>query len=211
MDFLFHQKPTKKVALTFDDGPRPASTRRLRRLLHRHQVPASFFIVGHMAVRYPEEVRGLARDGHEIANHSWSHPDLKSLSKEAFLWELEATRLLIEELTHQKTWYFRTPGSTESYIRRKFEVPYPYKLVLWDVHSLDHEGLGAEAIFDRVYNHVSDGDVILLHNGLESTVQALDCLIPALKSEGFEFVTLSTLFSAPLAQHPSSRPVLVEG
>lgn len=181
------------VALTFDDGPHPAATRRLRDILRDHQVPATFFVVGKVAARHPKVVKNLAREGHEIAGHSWSHPDIQRVSARRMKRELDKTRRLIHRLTGVDTWLFRTPGSTLSYIRKWFRIPRGYTLVLWDVHSRDHEGLSADAMVDRIMGQVSDGDIVLLHNGYRSTAEAVESLIPLLKKRGYQFVTISTL------------------
>jgi len=183
----------RKIALTFDDGPKPFATRRLLRVLKRQGVVGTFFIVGRMAAAHPELVRALFKEGHEIANHTWSHSDLKNMSPEEFADELEGTRQLIRELTGRNSFLFRTPGSTENFIRKHFVVPPKYTLILWDVHSLDQRGLPADQIAARVESAVKDGDIILMHNGIKSTPEALAILIPDLKSRGFKFLTVSEL------------------
>jgi len=184
---------TKKVALTFDDGPWPGPTQRLSRLLSKHHVPATFFVVGKVARLFPDVLTNLVKEGHSIANHTWSHPDITRLSPEELRLELEETQRLIEIVTGIKTNLFRTPGSTEHYLRKKFLVPDGFELVLWDVHSLDNEGLSADQIRERVEDRVKDGDIVLFHNGIPATLKALDYLIPALKSRGFEFISVLDL------------------
>lgn len=205
-------KPTKKIALTFDDGPWPARTRRLREVLTRHNVRATFFIVGKVAARFPHVVRALDREGHWLANHTWSHPRITSLTVDQLAAELEATKDLIQRLTGKETWLFRPSGSTEHYLRKRFVVPPGFELVLWDVHSLDIEGLSAAAIVERVESQVEDGDVIIFHNGKQTTVEALDCLIPALKSYGFEFVSLDRLMQTDYRRILSAaKPTIIRG
>ncbi len=183
----------RKIALTFDDGPRPLATARLKRILKQTRAQATFFVVGRVAAKYPDVVRTLAFDGFEIANHTWNHTELRRMSPDQVFNELERTRLLIRDLTGQDTYLFRTPGSTEKFIRTHFVVPQNYTLILWDVHSLDIEGLSAEAIADRIEFVAKDGDIILMHNGLKSTADGVKSLIPRLRSRGFEFVTLSDI------------------
>ncbi len=183
----------RKIALTFDDGPRPLATRRLQQILKRFGARGTFFVVGQVAASNPEVVRSLVKGGHEIANHTWSHSDLKKMSPASLSDELEGTRLLIEELTGRNSYLFRTPGSTEKFIRLHFTVPPKYTLILWDVHSLDHEGLSPLEIAQRVELMAKDGDIILMHNGKQNTAQALEILIPSLRSRGFEFTTLSEI------------------
>lgn len=185
--------PRYRVALTFDDGPRPRGTERLQKLLTRHDVKATFFLVGRMAYRHPELVRLLADSGHQLGGHSWSHSDIRKMSPATLKMELELTRLWLKHYTGQDSYYFRPPGGTEKYLRTRFRSPERYHLVMWDVHSLDHDGRPAEEIARRIEERVQDGDVILLHNNLETTVQALETVIPHLKARGFEFVTVSQL------------------
>ena len=194
-----------KVALTFDDGPHPKPTALLMEVLRRHQAPATFFVVGRVAVRYPEVLRALAASGHEISNHTWNHPDVRSISTSAFRHELDQTRLLIQAVTGQRTFLFRTPGGTDTYLRNSFRVPSGYQLVLWDVHSLDQEKISAERIAERVISQVKDGDVVLMHNGFESTRDALEIIIPALKQRGFQFVTVTDLLRQRSSSEASAR------
>jgi peptidoglycan/xylan/chitin deacetylase (PgdA/CDA1 family) len=183
-----------RVALTFDDGPRPITTSLLQETLARHHVKATFFVVGQMVFKYPELVRSLSDAGHELAGHSWSHSDVKKMSANTLKMELDLTRIYLKGITGKETWYFRPPGGTEHYFKTQFVCPSKYKLVLWDLHSLDQEGLSAEQIAERVESNVKDGDVILMHNGLPTTIMALDSIIPHLRARGFQFVTVSDLF-----------------
>src|SRR4051812_11466995 len=98
------------IALTFDDGPHQGKTESLLAVLHEAHVPATFFVVGKMADRYPQLIRDIARDGHELANHTYSHPNLSRLSDEAVLAELDRTREVVQRLSGQDTYLFRPPG-----------------------------------------------------------------------------------------------------
>ncbi len=185
--------PRYRIALTFDDGPRPGTTSLLQEMLARHNVKATFFLVGQMVFKHPQLALDLANAGHELAGHSWSHSDVKTMSVHTLKMELDLTRIHIKEITGQDPRLYRPPGGTEQFFRTKFLPPEGYELVLWDVHSLDHEGLSAEEIVRRVESQVKDGDIVLLHNNLATTVQALNTFIPHLKARGFEFVTVSEL------------------
>lgn len=207
----FSWPPSPQIALTFDDGPHPLPTSLLCDVLSRYQVPATFFVVGSVAARHPGVVRELARSGHEILNHTWSHPDVRALSPSALRRELDQTRLLIERITGRNSFLFRTPGATENYLRRFFRIPSGYRLVLWDVHSLDQEGISAQQIADRVLAQAGDGDVVLMHNGLATTRDALDIIVPALQRRGFQFVTVSQLRMRPRSLASSRRPTILQG
>lgn len=202
----------RKIALTFDDGPHPAATFRLCEVLARYKVPATFFVVGRVAAQNPEVLRFLSQAGHEVANHTWNHFNPRHLSIRSLRRELDRTRLLIHQMTGRDTFLFRTPGGTEKYLRHKFQVPMGYQLVLWDVHSLDQEGLSAEEITTRVLANAKNGDVVLMHNGLDSTTLALETIIPALHARGFTFVTVSDLLeNRPSSQLFVRRPVSYKG
>jgi peptidoglycan/xylan/chitin deacetylase (PgdA/CDA1 family) len=125
---------------------------------------------------------------------------------------LDRTRKLIFDATGRETFVFRTPGSTDNYLRSRFQVPRGYQLVLWDVHSLDQEGHTAAEIVERVLSSVKDGDVILMHNGLSTTREALKTIIPALQARGFQFVTVSEILESR-ARRPmyAERPVSLRG
>ena len=198
--------PGKKIALTFDDGPFPEATYALIDILQANRAHATFFIVGRVASLYPRMLQDLARAGHELAGHSWTHTDIRMWSPNHTRWELEATRKLIFRFTGQNSFLFRTPGSTEGYIRKYFKPPPGYTLVLWDVHSRDHERGPAEEIAARVLSQVRDGDIVLLHNGVPSTVEALSLLLPKLAERGFEFVTVTELLQHRRALAIVRRP-----
>ncbi len=189
-----------RVALTFDDGPRPLPTLQLCEVLGTYRIPATFFVVGSVAAKYPELLQALTGQGHEIANHTWSHPNVRKLSAPQMRAELDRTREMIQAVTGRTTYLFRTPGGTASFLRHRFRVPLGYKLVLWNVHSLDQEGRSADEIAARVLDQVKDGDIVLMHNGLPATVQALELIVPTLQRRGFEFVTVTQLLNerAPL-------------
>ena len=181
-------------------------------MLNQHGVVASFFVVGRMAHRHPHLVRMLHQEGHEILNHSWSHPDIQRISKRRFRGELDRTRKLILDLTGIDTPLFRTPGSTKAYLQNHFTVPHGYQLVMWDVHSRDQEKkTTVQDIIDRVSSQVRDGHIILLHNGTAKTVDALDCLLPRLKADGYAFVTVSQLIEARSLSFVSSNPKQIVG
>ena len=201
-----------QVAFTFDDGPHPHPTDLLCEVLANHQASATFFVVGQVAEKHPAVLRLLSNLGHEVSNHSWSHPDIRFTPTETLRRELDMTRSLIHSLTGQDTYSFRTPGGDEKFLRSKFSIPQGYQLVLWDVHSRDQTGLSAEKIAERVLSQVKDGDVVLMHNGLATTRRALDIILPALREKGFEFVTVSNLRrSRPHNEVSVRKPTFLQG
>jgi len=194
----------RRIALTFDDGPKPPFTEELIDELAEARVRATFFVVGRQAQKYPELVRELMAHGHEIANHSWDHPSVRTLSAAALKAELDKTRIFLKQLTGKDTPLFRAPGGTVEYLRHKVVVPEGYEMVMWTVHTLDHEKPSADLIRERVLTGARDGGVILFHTGVRSTMEALPGLIRTLRSEGYVFVTVSELLGgAPASLAPA--------
>jgi peptidoglycan/xylan/chitin deacetylase (PgdA/CDA1 family) len=199
------------IALTFDDGPHQGKTESLLAVLHEAHVPGTFFVVGKMADRYPELVKEIARDGHELANHSYSHPNLSRLSDEAVLAELDQTRQVIQRLSGQDAFLFRPPGGDFSRRMVRMTAKAGYRIVLWSVLTHDVEGATPDAMQRRILAHAEDGAIILMHSGMKTTVQMLPRVIADLRAKGYHFVTVSTLLGLPrLPQVMPDDPTAVE-
>jgi peptidoglycan/xylan/chitin deacetylase (PgdA/CDA1 family) len=198
------------IALTFDDGPHVGKTEELLAVLREAHVPATFFVVGKMADRYPQLVRQIAREGHELANHSYSHPDMSRLNDNEVMTELEQTREVIERLTGQEAYYFRPPGGDFSRRMVRLTAKAGYRMVLWSVLTRDVEGATPALMRSRILKGADDGGIVLMHSGMKTTVDMLPGVIAQLRDRGYHFVTVSTLLgmkSVPSAT-PSKAPVL---
>ncbi len=188
------------VALTFDDGPHPVLTERLMEVLKREGVPATFFVVGKMAVRYPDIVREIARQGHELANHTFSHPNLSHVKPGAMLNELAQTRAVIEKLSGQDTYLYRPPGGV--YSRKTFKAASAagYRMVLWTVLTKDVNGTAISVMERKIHRHISDGGIVLMHSGIPNTIAMMPRVIADLRRQGYHFVTVSQLLGIEQAQ-----------
>lgn len=190
------RKPTKKIALTFDDGPHPKYTERILKILDKYNVKATFFVIGVNILNYPEPLKKIQAAGHEIGNHSFSHNNKKDLDSEDAIREMQKCEGLIYEMTKQKPKLFRPPrGSCNEYVK-KAAVALGYSVVLWSVDTLDWKGTAACDIWQMVSDSTHGGDIILMHDytsGQNTTCDALEIMIPRLLSQGFEFVTVSEL------------------
>lgn len=182
-----------RLALTFDDGPHPVYTERLLNVLAENHVAATFFVVGSQVERHPDLLRSIAWAGHEVANHSYSHPNLTSLPLFEAERELNDTRGLIERTINKPTRYFRPPGGR--YNRRILEMAAQdgYRMILWNVFPQDHNRPAPGKIYERVMAGAADGGVVLLHSGVAETLEALPGLIADLKAKGFQFLTISEM------------------
>lgn len=178
---------TRKIALTFDDGPHPVYTEEMLKVLEQEQVPATFFLLGENAEQYGEQVRMIAEQGHLIGNHTWRHVQVTSLPKEEAEEEILAVSGLVEELTVNGTSYVRPPfGIWDPELEEELDmIP-----VLWTIDTLDWTTQNVDWIVEKTVQDAGENDIILMHDSYESTVQAAERIIRRLKAEGFEFVTV---------------------
>lgn len=192
------------IALTFDDGPHSGRTEQLLEVLKQANVPATFFVVGKMADRYPLLVQRIAKEGHELANHTYNHPNLSQLDEREVIGELDQTRDVIQRLTGQRTILYRPPGG--DFTRRTVRAAHKagYQMVLWSIISHDVNGITPNAMCRRILNNADDGGIVLMHSGMQNTIVMLPDLIAQLKARGYQFVTMSTLIK------PASQKVPTE-
>jgi peptidoglycan/xylan/chitin deacetylase (PgdA/CDA1 family) len=181
---------TKRVALTFDDGPHPVYTPRILEMLSLLDVNATFFVTGENANANPDIIRQMYEEGHLIGNHTYSHIQLTSYNKEEFCMELIQTNEVISSLTGQEVSFVRPPYGTWD---KKFEGEINLFPVLWSIDTLDWCSVDVSLIADRVLKVVKDGDIILMHDCYSTTVEAARIVIIELQKRGFEFVTVEKL------------------
>jgi cellulose synthase/poly-beta-1,6-N-acetylglucosamine synthase-like glycosyltransferase/spore germination protein YaaH/peptidoglycan/xylan/chitin deacetylase (PgdA/CDA1 family) len=198
-------KPTgKKMVLTFDDGPDPEYTREILDTLSRYHVPASFFVVGIEAESNIPLVKREFNEGHELGNHTFSHPNIAEISPRRAFIEMDATRLLIECITGHTTTMFRPPFNADSEPERMEEmIPVAlsrsrnYFTVGESIDPEDWEpGITADTIFNRVVRYQDAGNIILLHDAggdRSQTVKALPRIIRYFRDKGYTFTTVADL------------------
>ena len=198
-----------RIALTFDDGPKPEKSKPLLAILDQYGVRATFFVVGQSVTDYPDMVLRLADSGHELANHSFSHRRLTTLSKREIQNELDQTNTLIESITHQPVRFFRPPGGRYNATVLSEAKKRGLIMAMWDVNAGDYtphsdmitiqtkdQALMANtALITSILNQAQNGSIILFHNGGAQTTAILPAIILGLQSAGFELVTLSELIS----------------
>lgn len=208
------RQPNKIVYLTFDDGPNAGSDPRLLRILHREQVPATFFVVGQSLVSDPHAVKRLYLAGHAIGNHSWGHEDLTHLSTPGVASSLRSTQRLIGPVggACMRPPYGAVNPSVVTEVNRL-----GMRMVLWDVDPQDWAHQDAAYIANHVISHVRNRSVVLLHDGggpRGATTSALRTIIPVLKARGYEFRTVPAcripfrmdLFGAANSDDPKPDP-----
>lgn len=189
-----------KIALTFDDGPQAMNTPQFLEILQQFEVPATFFLIGRHLEAHFDLAQQIVRAGHEVANHTFTHPLLLKLDDEQIIEEINRTDQLLRSLDRAEPRFLRPPMGLFS--RRVLDIVEQcgYKTVVGDIYPRDSHLPGQEKIVHRVLNRVLTGSIIILHDGGNSqhvdrsqTLGAVREFIPKLKERGFEFVTLSEL------------------
>jgi peptidoglycan-N-acetylglucosamine deacetylase len=195
---------SKQIALTYDDGPNDPHTLKLLEVLARHEVRATFFMIGRYVRQRPEIAREVARAGHVIGNHTFTHPLLIFESAARTRTELVECRTALTDAVGEHSNLFRPPfgGRRPATLRIARELG--LKTVMWNVTGYDWNAPPAAAIEKKVARQIRGGDVILLHDGGHKamgadrgqTVIATDNLIRRHRDQGFEFVTVTKMMSA---------------
>lgn len=185
----------KYVALTFDDGPSSKVTPRILQTLEQHDAKATFFMLGNRVEMYPTIAAQVAAEGHEIANHTFSHPNLKKLSHKEMTEEIEKTNKLIEISTGVTPTLFRPPYGIYSQDILNYTASNNYSTILWSVDSLDWKSRNPAAIKKEILSNITNRSIVLMHDLHTATAEALPELLMTLKQEGYEFVTVSELLT----------------
>ncbi len=190
----------KCIALTFDAGPSENSARLLD-ILKEKQVPATFFLLGKRHIdTYPELVRRMADEGHEVASHTWTHKILTDAGPDEIREELERPNKEIERLTGKRPTLMRPPqGRTDDTVH---DISRELGLaeVLWTVTAKDYRTTDSDLITERVLDQASRDGIILLHDIYDGTVPAVPGIIDALKKRGYVFVTVPQLLAPGKAE-----------
>ena len=203
-----------QIALTFDAAWGNEDTQKLLNILKEENVKVTFFMTGGWVESYPDDVKAILADGHDLGNHSENHKNMSQLSNEEQKNEIMSVHEKVKELTGYEMFLFRPPYGDydNSVILNAKECG--YFPIQWDVDSLDWKNYGVDSIIDTVCNHkhLGNGSIILCHNGAKYTADALKTLITNLKEKGYEFVPLSQLIyrenytmDAEGRQHPDKN------
>ncbi len=182
--------PTKPVvALTFDDGP-SRYTEEILETLRRNEVCATFFVLGNKVEDYQEVLKKSVSYHNELGNHSYNHKWLSRLPINSLKEQIEKTQQVLQKtLSYQPKYLRPTYGSVNDRIRKNTEL----KIVLWTVDTKDWKITNVDRIIEKATTNIKDGDIILMHDIFERSSQALEKIIPILKEQGFQFVTISEL------------------
>lgn len=198
------------VAITFDDGPHDVQTPRLLKMLKDRGIKATFFCVGQCVAEYPEIAKQVVTEGHEIANHSWSHPLFTKMDEASVRDQIDRTHNVIRQTTGATPTLLRPPYGGFTVRQRAWaHATWGYKTILWDVDSLDWKHRSPAKTESIILAGTKPGSIILCHDIHKATIDAMPATLDALRAKGFKFVTVTELLGMhrePAAQ-PKGKPV----
>jgi len=207
ISFSEFRVPGNAIALTFDDGPHAKNTPRLLDMLKERNIKVTFFLIGKNAAAYPDIVKRIVAEGHELGNHTWTHPILSHLSTAKVTEELQKTQDAIVKACGVEPKFYRPPYgaitlSQKKWIWEKFH----YTTILWDVDTLDWKAPKlASKVHDTILRDTHSGSMILCHDIHETTIDAMPSTLDELKAKGFTFLTVSQMIALEAENPP--KPV----
>lgn len=207
--YIFTQGPAncKLAALTFDDAPDALFGPLLLDILAGYNVKATFFCLGTCVEQNPDIVQRIAQEGHIIGNHSYDHADLTTLTPDQVREEVTRAEVAIQQVTGLRTALFRPPFGALNDQSIQVILSLGYKIILWNVDSLDWTGIPGPSVAAQVVPNTVPGSIILMHNACDGSIQAgtgtsqsLAYIIEILRAEGYNFVTIPALLNIPAYQ-----------
>ncbi|MGI6562086.1 MAG: LysM peptidoglycan-binding domain-containing protein [Clostridia bacterium] len=193
---IYRGNPNRRaVALTFDATYGDNQTVRLLQILRDNNIKATFFLSGIWPMNYPELAQAIAREGHEIGNHSLTHPHMTQISQAEATNQLVRTNALIQTVTGVRPYLFRPPFGEYNQSLLNIAARLGFLTIMWTVDSLDWQNPGVAQIAERVVNNAVPGAIILMHQGAYQTPDALLSIIPRLMQLGYGFGTVTEVLN----------------
>ncbi len=203
---LYRGNPKKKLlALTFDDGPHPDFTPKLLAILGKEKVRATFFMIGKMVEKYPDLAREVVQAGHVVGNHTFSHVTLTKIPPADVAVEYEAANDVIQKAAAVRPRFCRPPGGDYDAAVIKGAEEAGLTTVLWTDDPLDYASPGDGVLLSRVLGRLSNGGIILLHDGAQETLDVLPTILEYAKRKGYRFVGVDELQRSLNANQPAKR------
>lgn len=206
---------SKVVALTFDDGSDGTNINKILDILSKNKVTATFFLTGSGAKNHPTSIKNISNKGHQIGNHSYSHPDFTKISAAKIKSELATTETTIKNITGKSTKpIFRPPfgASNAASLKAIGDAGYTHT-IQWNIDTVDWKGVSSTQITNKVLNNIVPGSIVLMHTGAgaSGTPGALPTMISKLKAKGYKFVTVSEILKLPSAPVSGSKYTVKAG
>jgi peptidoglycan-N-acetylglucosamine deacetylase len=182
------------VAMTFDDGPHPELTPKLLDILKQRNIRATFYVIGKNVAAYPEIARRIVEEGHEIGNHTYTHPALSKVGASRVKSELDRTTEIIRQATGVTPKTMRPPyGATNTSLNRRIHDEFSMPVIMWSVDPQDWRYRNASRVSSHIISNSKPGDIILAHDIHPSTIAAMAPALDALLAKGLRFLTVSEL------------------
>lgn len=187
------EREDKKIAISFDAAYGDEYTIDILDILDKYKVKTTFFLVKFWVEDFPDKVEEIHKRGHEVGNHSATHPNMSELSSEQIAEELNSTGEEIYKITKEKPFLFRPPYGdyNDNLILEAKENG--YYTIQWDVDSIDWKELGVESVVDRVTRNIKPGSIVLFHNNAKYVREYLPLVLERLSDDGYEIVPISKL------------------
>ncbi|TDU73275.1 peptidoglycan/xylan/chitin deacetylase (PgdA/CDA1 family) [Prosthecobacter fusiformis] len=193
----------KVVAMTFDDGPHPSLTPKLLDILKARNIKCTFFVIGKQTKMYPNIIRRMIAEGHEIANHTWTHASLTSRSDEQIRSELQQSEDALVEVANYRPHLIRPPyGAINARIKQLMFSEFGYSTIMWSVDPQDWRRPGVSVVTSRLVNGAHPGAIMLAHDIHPPTIEAMPAMFDQLLAKGYQFVTVSQLLNMEKANMP---------
>jgi len=183
----------KKIAISFDAAWGDEFTDSILDNLDKYNVKTTFFLVGFWVDKYPDMVKKIHDRGHEIGNHSTTHPHMSQLGREGIIKEIKTTEKKIEDITGVRPVLFRPPFGDYNNLSIDTLKELGYHTIQWDVDSLDWKELGVNPVVDRVTRNIKKGSIVLFHNNAKYVAEYLPLVLERLQEQGYEIVPISEL------------------
>jgi len=184
------------LAITFDDGPHPKNTPRLLDMLKERGLKATFYVIGQNVVLYPEIMQRIVAEGHEIGNHSYTHPALTKCSAAKVTEEITKTNEAILQACGVKPTTMRPPyGATNPAVTKRLNDEFGLTVVMWSVDPLDWKIRKASHVSNHILQNTKPGAIVLAHDIHPSTIDAMPAVLDGLLAKGHQFVTVSELIA----------------
>lgn len=193
----------KVVAMTFDDGPHPTLTPKLLDILKERNIKCTFFVVGSNAKAYPNIIRRIIAEGHEIGNHTYTHASLTSRSDEQIRTELQKSEDAMVAAANYRPHLIRPPyGAINTRVKQLMFSEFGYSTIMWSVDPQDWRRPGVSVVTSRLVNGAHPGAIMLSHDIHPPTIAAMPAMFDQLLAKGYQFVTVSQLLNMEKANMP---------
>ncbi len=188
----------RRLSITFDDGPNPSTTNMVLNELKKRDIKATFFLIGKNVDAFPDSVKKIRDEGHELANHSYTHPALKNMPEEKVRSEIARCQESIEKASGIKPVWFRPPYGSFSQKQQHITSDFQLSVALWSLDPFDWKRPGSSVVAQRVLTQSNPGSVILLHDIHKQTAEAVPAILDGLLERDYTFATMSEFLGDPL-------------